>query len=265
MGEGFDDAQALDHLLNVAVHLAQGLLLPLVELAAAPADYADGKEAGRQHEERDEEERRAGEEHDGDYAHKEQRRGKDGDDALLQHLLHIVRVVGEAAHELAVGVLVVEVEGQVLHLVEELGAQLVGAPMGKLGHYGRLRVGAYGAEQEDAGHDGEHLRQVDELIRERAAAHQLVEHGPDEVGAGDTCHRAYDDAEENDDEQPFLAANILHEPEHGALCVLGLLIAAARAGAAGAVTALPAFVFSHCLSLLPAGTGRSRGKCRTWP
>ena len=60
MREGLDDAQALYHLLDVAVHLAQGALLLLVEPAAAPAYRADGEEAAGQHEQRYEKERRAG-------------------------------------------------------------------------------------------------------------------------------------------------------------------------------------------------------------
>ena len=136
--EGLDHAQALYHLLDIAVHLAQRALLLLIQPAASPAYRAYRQETARQHQQRYEKQRRAGhDEYDHD-AHERQARGEYRHYALLQHLLHIVRVVGKAAHELAVRVLVEEGQGQLLQLVKELRPELVRSPVRQLRHDGRL-------------------------------------------------------------------------------------------------------------------------------
>ena len=61
--------------------------------------------------------------------------------ALLQRQLDVVGVVGEAAHELAVGMLVKVAQRQLLQLVEQILAQLVAALLRQLGHQVGLEVG----------------------------------------------------------------------------------------------------------------------------
>ena len=70
--------------------------------------------------------------------------------ALLEGHLHVVRVVGEAAHQLAVGVGVEVAQGELLKLVEQVPAQAVAALLSQLSHQVCLGVGAHGGAQIDA-------------------------------------------------------------------------------------------------------------------
>ena len=118
MGEGFHDLQSLDDLLNLTVDRAQGALLFLVEPAAAAAQglehlHGDGQNYGRYQKELP-----VDKEHQPHQAHEHQAAEEHRNHALLQGRQHVVRVVGEAAHQLSVGVLVEVGEGEVLELVK---------------------------------------------------------------------------------------------------------------------------------------------------
>ena len=118
----------------------------LIEAAAAPAQLVEQHHGERQHQGGDQEQLPVDEEHHGHQAHKHQAAGAHGDHALLQGQLHVVRVVGEAAHQLAVGVLVKVGQRQVLQLVEQVLAQPVDAPLGQPDHNGGLAVGGRAAD-----------------------------------------------------------------------------------------------------------------------
>ena len=73
---------------------------------------------------------------------------------LLQHELDIVHVVGVAAHELAVGMGVEELERQGLHLPEELAADDVGRALREPYREPGLQIGSADADEVDGGEDG---------------------------------------------------------------------------------------------------------------
>ena len=116
MVEHFDDLLAVDHLLDVAVQLAEAGLLLVVIRFAAPAAVSDVQEHGRiadgddqrelpvEHKEHDE---RAGHLDEALYDHGE---------AVVERVGYGVHVVGEVAHDVAAVAAVEPDEGQVLQV-----------------------------------------------------------------------------------------------------------------------------------------------------
>lgn len=135
MGEGLDHLQTLDGLLDVAVQGAQsGLLLGEVVTALA-AQLLEHQQGDRQHDQGDQEEDAAQVEHHGHDAHEGEQGGDTLEDGLLHDLEDVVGVVGEPAHQVAVGVLVEVGQGQGLHVVEQVPPQGVGAPLSHPDHH----------------------------------------------------------------------------------------------------------------------------------
>ena len=232
MGEGLDHLQTLNGLLDVAVHRAQVGLLLAVEPPGPAAEDLEDREGGPQGEHRHQEEEGAHREHDHHDAHEHQDAGEEGDHALLQGQLHVVGVVGEAAHELPVGVLVKVGEGQGLEVVEKLLAHAVGAPLGQLDHDARLAVGTHPAHGVDA-------QELEDVGQEPggggvdAPGDVVDDDQVDEAGAGDVGEHRPQQAHQDDEQRPLLPGQVAHEAGNGLAQVLGLLEAAPGAGTAG--------------------------------
>ena len=141
VGKGLDHLQTLDDLLDLAVHVAQGALLGAVEFPAASAQGLEQNDGDSQQKGGDQKELPVDEEHHAHQAGKHQHTGAQGDHALLQGHLHIVRVVGEAAHQFPVGMLVKVAQRQGLELVEQVLAQAVDPALGQADHHGGLPIG----------------------------------------------------------------------------------------------------------------------------
>ena len=229
MGERLDHAQSLDHLLDIAVHVAQGgLLLPVIvpALAPQPGEEEQGK---RQNNHRDEEQKGVGRQHDDHQSHEHQGAGDQGDQALFQGGLHVVRVVGKAAHKLPVGVPVKVGERQRLQLVEQIPAQLVHAALGQPHHGRRLGVGGRGPHRVDA----KQLEQGEGQPREVPAAgvDEVVDDGPQQIGAAQIAAHRDEQAEEHPHQGQLVTGQIGEQAADGLLHILGLLISAPGAAA----------------------------------
>ena len=176
--EDLDDLLAADHFLDIAVELAQVLLLMAVMRLAAAAAVTDVEEHGQiaqHHEQRqppveDEE---------------EQQRARDLDEALDEHGEAVVEGVGdgvhipgEVAHDVAVPAGVEKAQGQFLQMRKEVAADVIEHFLGGLDH--RLRV-AQGAERAHAVDAGGEDHALDERVH--IAVDQIVDHGADHVGA----------------------------------------------------------------------------------
>ena len=106
VGEGLDHLQPFNGLLDISVDGAQvGLLLLIIPPAAAAEDL-EHHEGAPQSDHGHQEKQWAHHQHHHHDAHKHEYAGEEGDHALFQGELHIVRVVGEAAHELSMGMAV---------------------------------------------------------------------------------------------------------------------------------------------------------------
>ena len=223
VGEGFDHFQALDGLLNAAVDLAQGGLLLLIEAAAAPAQLFEQGHGQGQHQGGDDEQLPVDDDHHGHQAHKGEAAGQHRHHALLQGQLHVVRVVGEAAHQLAVGVAVKIGQGQVLQLVKQVPAQAVHATLGQLDHNGRLAIGGRRAEQL---HGDEHQNRLAQPGKVGAARpDKVVDDAPHHIGAADVGGHGQQQKGQHGQQRQLAAGEIAQQTAHRLFQVLGLLIA----------------------------------------
>ena len=189
--EHLDDLLALDHLLDIAVHLAQVPLLGHEVPAGALAHGHDDQEHHPQGEHRHQKQNRAEVQHHRHHAHKRQHTGDQGDDAVLQDLVEGVDVVGVSAHELAVGVGVKIAEGKLLHPVEQVPADGVGGLLGDVDHDAGVTVAEQGGAEVDARHQRQRPGQPGIVSGDDALVDQGAEHIRSADGTGGIEHQAH--------------------------------------------------------------------------
>ena len=255
--EDLDDLLALNHLLDIAVDLPQGLLLAGKVTAGAGPDGLNHPQHHRQGGEGDEGQRGAQDQHHDDGAGEGQRAGDETSKAVVQSLGNGFDVVGVAAHQLAVGVGVEEFQGQILHPAEQVRPDVGHGGLGNLNHDAAVTIGAHRAQHIHQGHDGQHPGKT----RKVAGQNIVVDKGTDEIGAAHGAGGAHHQQRRYQGQVELIAAEIPHELPQGAPDVLGL--AETASGTAGAMRA--GSVLSHRGSLLPAGTDRLPDRCRSAP
>ena len=103
---------------------------------------------------------------------------------MLKTLLHAVRIVGEAAHELAVCMSIKELQRQGLELGEQIAAQACRTALGQLHHDSELRIGACRPQKVYTEHGEKCFGKFYDLFRGREIADKLVEHRTEEIGSG---------------------------------------------------------------------------------
>ena len=152
VAEDLDHLLAVDHLLDIAVQIAQlHLLADKVAAAAAgqePGDTEHAKDTDDDHPS----ECQVGDQHThkGDQDH---HAGVDDLwDALGEHLAQGVHVIGIDAHHIAVGVGVKVLDGQRLHMAEQVITDALLHTLGDGDHQPVVREGAEGAHNIQAGH-----------------------------------------------------------------------------------------------------------------
>ncbi len=258
--KGLDHLHALDHLLDIAVYRAQGGLLLGEIFPAALAEHGEHSHDRAQHDQGGQEQQGGQGDHHGHHAHKGDHAGDQLHHRLLQRHLHVVRVVGEAAHQFAVGVGVKVAQGQLLELVEQLLSHPVAALLGQLGHQVGLDVGTRRRQQIDPHEPQAAGRQTGPVGLPRGpGAGDPVDDGLLQIGARHPKQGGRHHADQRGDEQGGPVGDILHGAQHGAAQILGLSEAAP--GSAGAVgRAAGPFVFTHLCRPLPAGNRKFRGR-----
>ena len=159
MAEDLDHLLSVHHLLDEALGLGHRLLLAQEEFGGAAAHLPGHQEHGEHTQQQHQGHPHAEVQHDGK-DHQHNGPGLDqGGDALAHQLTEGVDVVGVMAHDIAVLVGVKIADGQVLHTVEDLPAQLIQEALGHVGH--QLGIGQHGdqgqqiqpRQQADIGHD----------------------------------------------------------------------------------------------------------------
>ena len=134
VGEHLDDLLALHHLFDVAVQLAQIPLLLDEVFAGLLGDLFGAEHHQRHHQHGDDRQLPA------EHAHAEEHRnngngaGHQLRDALAEHLAQGIHVVGVHGHDVAVGMLVKILDGQALHVGEQLGAQVAQGALRHVDH-----------------------------------------------------------------------------------------------------------------------------------
>ena len=257
MVENLNDLLALDHLLDIAVDIADSLLLGGEVPAAAAADGFDHQQHHRQHQKRYSSEDGAEDDHHCHGAEERQRAGNEACKAVVQRLGHCFNIVGIPAHQLAVGMGIEEFQGEALHFVKQVRPELCHGILRHMDHDAGVAIGAQGAHSVHAAHDCQHFRKP----RKIAGENIIVDEGLNEVRARHGAGGADEQQHHHDHQQRLIPPQIAHELFQRTPQVLGLAEAAPRA-AAGTAGSPSCLSFSHRCSLLPVGIHRPRGKYR---
>ena len=243
-----NDLLALDHLLHIAVHRAQGRLLPLKAHPAAPADGLYRQEHQCQESKGDKRQHPVQVQHHPDGPQEGQDAGDEVCKAGVDHLRNGVDVVGKPAHKVT-GLVGVKVpQGQGLHLVKQIPPYGRYGVLGNVDHNPRIGVGAQARQGEGPAQQAQHFDQSREIPRQNI----VVDNGLEQVAGEDGPSAAHQQAQCHQHQSSLIPAHVFQQLFHGALHVFGLLIPMALT-AAGAVGPGSAFCFSHRWHLLPAG------------
>ena len=255
MAEDLDHLLAVDHLLDIAVQGAQGALLA-EEVAAAAArqepGHQQGEEDAHQHHHS---QQGVGEQH----AQEGDQNGHGGvddlGDALGEHLAQGIHVVGVDAHHVAVGVGVKVLDGQGLHVAEQVVPDGFLNALGDHDHVPVVGVRTQGAHQEQAAHHHQGPHQAGEVRVRRAqqGGDIVIDQTAQEQRARHIGDGADQDAEDDQHEADLvLPLDIAHQPAND--------VAALAGDSVSAVDLLTA----HRRCLPSPGTHRSHGKCHTF-
>ena len=134
VGEHLDDLLAFHHFFDVAVQLAQIPLLLDEVFAGLLGDLFGAEHHQRHHQHGNDRQLPA------EHAHAEEHRnngngaGHQLRDALAEHLAQGIHVVGVHGHDVAMGMLVKILDGQALHVGEQLGAQVAQGALRHVDH-----------------------------------------------------------------------------------------------------------------------------------
>ena len=160
MAKDLDYLLAVDHLFNIAVQIAQ-LHLLANEVAAAAA----GQEPGHQQHTDDAKNYHAGKQQIGeDHAHKghhnHHQRVDDLGDALGKHLTEGIHVVGVYTHHVAVSVGIKILDGQGLHMAEQIIPDLFLYALRDGNHQTVVGKGTQGTGKIEAAHENKGMEQA---------------------------------------------------------------------------------------------------------
>ncbi|MPN05009.1 hypothetical protein SDC9_152258 [bioreactor metagenome] len=250
---------ALSHLLDIAVHRADGFLLGGKAFAAPPADAPHRRQHHRQHGEGDAREQGADIKHHGKRSEKGGCGGNQGGEGVVDGLAHIVDVVGKAAHQLAVGVGVEILQGQGLQLCKQVPPKGRHGALGNPNHHPGIGKAQSRAEKIDSPHHGQHFCKTGKIARENIVVDQRAH----QIGPAHAARRAEENTNRHQHQPELIAAEVAHQLSNGSPQIFGLLIAAligSAPGDGGMIHAI--FLFSHRYSLLPAGTDTHPDKFR---
>ena len=121
--EDLDDLLPRDALFDVAVDCAERRLLRNIVFARLAGQRAPAEEIDRDEREGDQRQPDVGVAHDGEGGNQRQRARDQTGQRAVKHGCHIVHIVGKAAHDLAVTLVVKELDGQPLDLGKQVAAQ----------------------------------------------------------------------------------------------------------------------------------------------
>ena len=237
VGEHLDHLLAFHHFFDVAVHLAEVALLLDEVLAGLLGDLFGAEQHQGHHQHGDDGELPAQQAHAEEDGHDGDDAGNQLRDALAEHLAQGVHVVGVHGHDVAVGVLVKILDGQALHVGEQLDAQVAQGALGHVDHGAGVEPGRQNADDIDDAHPQQGCCQRGKIgVLLLSHGHDVIVHQRLQKQAGlHVGQRADHDAHQNKDAVGQIV------PEHFAHDALeqqarvfhfGLGAHAARAGAA---------------------------------
>ena len=282
--EGLDNLDALHHFLYIGVDQAQILLLLAVELLGLLTDLLDDGVVHTEDSHGDDEQDPVQIDHHGHGAHEGQNGGDEHGNGVFHGHLHVVGVIGETAHDLAVAVLIVVGDGHLLELIKQVLAEPVDGSLAQEAHEQALCIGGNGAAQIDGQQDQELLCKAQPALAVPGLTDigddVIVHDGLEEIAGSQVGNGGDQHGEQHEHKQQLVADHVVQQSQQGALGVLGLPEVLTSAGAsltthgAGIVTVLVVlvvlrlllalgihsgsclFLLSHPGHLLPAGMRR---------
>ena len=164
VAENLDDLLAVHHFLDVAVDLAQLLLLLEEVLAGVAGEILGGQHHSADHDQGQYAQRHAEVKHGQKYADYRNDRIDQLGQALADELAQGINIVGVDRHDVAVGVAVKILDGQGLHVDEQVVAQTFQGALGDLGHGAVLDEDGQDAHAVEAGYTGDGMQQAGEIV-----------------------------------------------------------------------------------------------------
>ena len=163
VAEHLDNALAFDHLFDVAVDVAEGVLLADEVAAGMAADkprseHDDGQgnqHAGGEH--------RAGDEHRDEHRHNHDQGHDHVGNGLADHLAKSIGIIGVVAHNGTVDMGIKIPDGQRLHVGEHLVTDVLHGALGDAGHQLLTHKDGDNAGYIDAGHAGDGAGQAGKI------------------------------------------------------------------------------------------------------
>ena len=202
MAENLDDLLAVHHFLNIAVDLAQLLLLLDEKLAGVASQVFGGQQHHADHRQRQQRQGDAEVNHRGQHADQCDNRVDQLGQALADHLAQGVGIIGVNRHNIAVGVGVEILDGQRLHMGKHPIADALQRALRNLGHQAVLHKDGNDAHRIEGGHPhngggkaGEVIAAVLQKGQNVAVNQRLGEHGALQLGK----NRQQNTAEHNND------------------------------------------------------------------
>ena len=262
-----DDLQAIDHFLHIAVDGTQGRLLAHEVYTAFAADDLDDAHHGKEEAHRHQRQQRVEPNHHTQHTHKLQHAGDEACKAVVDDFADSFNIVGETAHQIAVGIGVEILQRQRLQLVKQILSQGGHGLLGYVDHNTGIGEGTQGAHCIDSTHQHQHFQKA----RKIAGDNVVIDNGLHQVAAHNAAGGTDHQAKSHQDQPVLLLADVTHQTAKGDLQVLGALEAVTVRAAAGRTTAGRAtgsasfLLFSHPEHLLPAGTGTHPDKSRCLP
>ncbi len=202
MAEHLDDLLAVHHLLNVAIDLAQLLLLLDEKLAGVASQVFGGQQHHADHRQRQQRQRDTEVNHRCQHADQRDDRVDQLGQALADHLAQGVGIVGVNRHNIAVGVGIEILDGQRLHVGEHLITQILQRTLCDAGHQTVLHKDSSNTDTvershtQDGGGQTAEIRAARTQQRQNVAVNQrLGEHDALQLGE----NRQQNTAEHNND------------------------------------------------------------------
>ena len=203
MVKDLDDLLPADHLLNIAVHIAERGLLGRIEPGAAPGAVPDI-----------EEHRRIAQHHNQrklPVEHKQHRQGAGHLDkaldghrkAVVQRIGHRVHIVCEIAHDVAMALGVKKAQRQGLDMAEQVAPDVIKHLLGGPHH----RLGIAERRQSADGVDRRRGRDAAPEPRQIPPAH-AVDNRPDHIGAEQVGRRADGNQHRHNQEQELVPPHV---------------------------------------------------------
>ena len=216
MVEHLDDLLPADHFLDVAVQLAQILLLMAVMRLAAPAAVTDVEEHGQITQHHEQRQTPVEDEEDQQRARHLDKALDEHGEAVVEGVGDGVHIAGEIAHDVAVPAGVEKAQGQRLQVGKEVAADVVEHFLRRLDHRLRVAQGTERAHRVDAGGDDD---AADERVQ--VAVDQIVDHGADHIRPQQVGKRAEGHQHGHQQQQQLVAAHVIEQFAHSVAQILG--------------------------------------------